>query len=122
MLQIGGDGAPRSCQFPLIVAIAFARIRADPLARVDLQRCGAGADHLPSLASSVAGGTDRLESPVGWGQLSTAGQRTLSRGLARRIDVKDNMAAPLSIKDAPNGFRCPPLCEALLFKERAERF
>ena len=43
-------------------------------------------------------------------------------GLARRIDVKDQIAAPLSIEDAANGFRCPAFRERLLLEERAEGF
>jgi hypothetical protein len=42
--------------------------------------------------------------------------------LARRIDVKDQIAAPLSIEDAANGFRCPAFRERLLLEERAEGF
>ncbi|MGZ3644601.1 MAG: hypothetical protein ACXVCM_12195, partial [Ktedonobacteraceae bacterium] len=36
VLQISGDGAPRRSRFPATVAIALARIRPDPLARVHL--------------------------------------------------------------------------------------
>ena len=42
--------------------------------------------------------------------------------MARRIDVKDQIAAPLSIEDAANAFRCPALGERLLLEERAEGF
>jgi len=42
--------------------------------------------------------------------------------LARRIDVKDQVAAPLSIEDAANGFRGPVFRERLLLEERAEGF
>ena len=42
--------------------------------------------------------------------------------LARRINVKDNVAATLSIEDAPNGFRGPAFGERILLEECAERF
>jgi hypothetical protein len=53
-LQIGRDGTPRAGQFTLIIAIALTCIRADPLARVHLQRRGARANHFPSLTPGVA--------------------------------------------------------------------
>jgi hypothetical protein len=114
VLQISGDGAPRRSQFPAIVAIALARIRPDPLARMHLKRRGARADHFPTLAPPVARRTDRIESTFGRRQCRIAGQRALPCGLACRIDVKDNVAAPLSIEDAANGFRGPPLSERML--------
>ena len=43
-------------------------------------------------------------------------------GLARRIDIKDDVAATLSIEDAANGFRGPAFGKAVLLEERAERF
>jgi hypothetical protein len=46
----------------------------------------------------------------------------LPGGLARRIDVKDQIATTLAIEDAANGFRCPALGERLLLEERAEGF
>src|SRR5713226_230616 len=78
--------------------------------------------HLPTLASSVARRTDRIESAFGSRQGRIAGQGALPCGLARRIDVKDQIAAPLSIEDAANGFRCPAFRERLLLEERAEGF
>jgi len=42
--------------------------------------------------------------------------------LARRINVKDQIAAPLSIEDTANGFRGPAFREGLLLEERAEGF
>jgi hypothetical protein len=42
--------------------------------------------------------------------------------LTRRIDVKDQVAAPLPIEDAANGFRCPAIRKRLLLEERAEGF
>ena len=54
----------RRSQLTAIVAIALARIRADPLARVDLQCCGARAHDLPTFASSVARSTDGIEPTV----------------------------------------------------------
>jgi hypothetical protein len=42
--------------------------------------------------------------------------------LARCIDVKDQVAPPLSVEDAANAFCCPSFSEAMLFEERAERF
>src|SRR6266702_7472006 len=62
VLQISRDGSQRRSQFTAIVAIALARIRPDPLARVHLKRCGARADHLTPLAPSVAGRTDGIKS------------------------------------------------------------
>jgi len=46
----------------------------------------------------------------------------LPGGLTRRIDIKDQIAATLSVKNAANGFRCPAIRERLLLEERAERF
>jgi hypothetical protein len=43
-------------------------------------------------------------------------------GLARRIDIKDDVTTTLTIENPANGFRCPPFWEALLFKERTEGF
>jgi len=94
VLQISDDGSQRRSQFTAIVAIALARIRPDPLTRVHLKRCGARAHHLPALASSVARSTDRIESAFGSRQGRIAGQGALPCGLARRIDVKDQIAAP----------------------------
>ncbi len=54
VLQIGRDGTPRAGQFTLIIAIALACIRADPLARVHLPRRGAHAHHFPRLSPGVA--------------------------------------------------------------------
>jgi hypothetical protein len=59
---------------------------------------------------------------LGRWQISTAGERPLPRGLARRVDVKDQVAVPLSIEDAANRFRGPPLYEAVLLKKGAEGF
>jgi len=59
VLQVAADSSQRRSQLSAIVAIAFARIRADPLARVDLQRRRACAHDLPTFASSVARSTDR---------------------------------------------------------------
>jgi hypothetical protein len=42
--------------------------------------------------------------------------------LTRRIDVKDNVAAPQAVENAANGFRGPAFRERLLLEERAERF
>ncbi len=122
VLQISRDGPQGRSQFPAIVAIALARIRPDPLARVHLKRCGARAHHLPTLASSVARSTDRIESAFGSRQGRIAGQGALPCSLACRINVKDQIAAPLSIEDAANGFRCPAFRERLLLEERAEGF
>src|SRR5438876_9520682 len=122
VLQISDDGSQRRSQFTAIVAIALARIRPDPLTRVHLKRCGARAHHLPALASSVARSTDRIESAFGSRQGRIAGQGALPCGLARRIDVKDQIAAPLSIEDAANGFRGPTFAEGMLLEKRAERF
>ena len=46
----------------------------------------------------------------------------MPRGLTRRVDVKDDVTATLSIKDAANSFCCPPLCEGMLLEERTEGF
>src|SRR5262249_13642989 len=62
VLQVGGDGLERARQFLPIVAIAAACVGADPLARVHLKSSGACTDHLTTLASLVAGRTDRIES------------------------------------------------------------
>ena len=63
VLQIGRDRSERRGQFIAIVAIALARIRTNPLARVHLKRGGPCADHFPTLAPPVARRTDRR--PVG---------------------------------------------------------
>jgi hypothetical protein len=42
--------------------------------------------------------------------------------LARCIDIKDDVATPLPVEDAANGFRCPPFREALPLEERTEGF
>ena len=107
VLQIGRDGSECGGQFTAIIAIALACIRADPLARVHLQRRGARADHLATLASSVARRTDGIQSASCCRQGGIAGQRALPCCLTRRIDVKDNVAARLSVEDAANGFRGP---------------
>ncbi len=92
VLQIGRAGSQCRSQLTAIVASALTRIRADPLARVHLQRRGACADHFPTFASSLARRTDRIESAFGHWQLRTAGERTLPRRRARGIHVKDNVA------------------------------
>src|SRR5256714_9132014 len=120
VLQISDDGSQRRSQFTAIVALA--RIRPDPLTRVHLKRCGARAHHLPALASEVSRSTDRIESAFGSRQGRIAGQGALPCGLARRIDVKDQRAAPLSIEEAANGFRGPTFAEGMLLEKRAECF
>ena len=87
-----------------------------------LQRRGACADHLPTLASSVARRTDGIKSASGCRQRRIAGQGALPCCLTRRIDVKDHIAVTLAVEDAANGFRGPPLCKALLLEERTEGF
>jgi hypothetical protein len=37
--------------------------------------------------------------------------------LARRIHFKDDVATPLAVEDAANGFCAPPVCETLLLEE-----
>ena len=122
MLQIGRDGAKCRGQFTAIIAIALACIRADPLARMHLKRRGARADHLTTLASSVARRTDGIKSASCCRQGRIAGQRALPCCLTRRIDVKDHVAATLPIEDAANRFRGPAFGKGMLLEERAERF
>ena len=122
VLQIGRDGSQGAGQFTLIIAIALACIRADPLARVHLQRRGACANHFPSLAPGVARCTDTIQSAPCCRQGRIAGQRPLPCGLPRRIDVKDKVAATLPVEDAANGFRGPAFGEGMLLEERAEGF
>ena len=122
VLQISRDGSECRGQFTAIVAIAFARISADPLARVHLKRGGARADHLPRLRPGSPGAQTASSRRRAAGKVGLHGQRPLPCGLTRRIDVKNQVAAPLSIEDAANGFRCPALGERLLLEERAEGF
>ncbi len=105
--QLGRDGLQCRGQFPAIIPIALVSIGANPLARVELSRCRACADHLTPLAPSVAGRTDGIESASCRWPRRIAGQRPLPCGLTRRIDVKDKVAARLSVEDAADGFRGP---------------
>lgn len=60
--QIGRDGLQGRGQFAAILPLAWASIGANPLSRGHLKCGGARADHLPTLAPSVAGRTDGIES------------------------------------------------------------
>ena len=107
VLQISRDGAPRRSQFTAIVAIALARIRPDPLARVHLKRGGARAHHLPTLASSVARRTDGTLVGV-WQQAREdrrAGRVAVRLGASHRRQRPDS--------GAPGDAKMPPMVSAV---------
>src|SRR5436305_14431946 len=91
----------------------------DPLARVHLERRGACAHHLTTLASRVAGRTDGIESASRGRQFSSSGQGSLPCCLARGIDIKNDVAPTISVPQTANAFRCPLFCETVLLDERA---
>ena len=94
-------------QLTAIIAIALACIRADPLTRVHLQHRGARAHHLTTLAPEVSRCTDGIKSASCCRQRRIARQRALPSCLTGRVDVKDHVAARLSVEDSANGFRGP---------------
>ena len=87
-----------------------------------LQRRGACADHLSSLASGVARGAGRVEPPFRCRECRIAGQCPLACGLPRGIDIKDNVAASLPINDAANGFCGPARGLAVMLEEGPKGF
>jgi hypothetical protein len=87
-----------------------------------LQRRGACADHLSSLAPGVARGAGRVEPPFRCREGRIAGQGPLARGLPRGIDIKDEVATPLPINDAANRFGGPARGLAGLLEEGPKGF
>ena len=120
VLHISGDGSQRRSQFTAIVAIALARIRPDPLPRVHL--CALWCARAPQRACVLSSQEHRRHPRRRLAAGKGGSQGALPCGLARRIDVKDQIAAPLSIEDAANGFRGPTFAEGMLLEKRAERF
>src|SRR5271167_1550024 len=104
------------------MAIAATCVGPDPLTSMHLKSCRACANHLAPLASAITWCTDRLESASRCRQRRVAGQRSLPCGLARRIDIKDDVTAALTVPQTTNALRCPPICETMLLEERAEGF
>ena len=120
VLQVGGDGLQCRSQLGTIVAIAPTCIGTDPLARMHLESGRAGAYHFPSFAPCVAWRTNCVESALCSRQFRRTRQRALPRCLACAIDIKDDVAATLSIPDATDGFWGPPFGKAGLLEEPAK--
>ena len=117
MRQIGGNGLESRGEFASIVAIASAGIGTHPLARMHLQRGGACADHLTSLASFVPRRTDGIEPSFRGRQCRIAGQGSLSCGLACGIHIEDDGATSLPIPKSTNALHGPSCHKAVLLEE-----
>jgi hypothetical protein len=122
VLQVDRDGTPRRSQLPAIVSIASICIGANPLARMHLQRRGAGADHIPRLSSGIARCADSFELPFRRRKCRVAGQSRLSWRLPGGIDIKDEVATPLPVEDAATRFGDPPRGLAVLLGESPRGF
>jgi hypothetical protein len=118
--QVGGDGLERQGEFIALVAVASVCVGADPLTGMHLKGDGPCADHFPSLASLVAWSADRIESALGRRQFRSAQQRQYACCLACGIDIKDDVAATLSIPHATEGFWGPPFGKAVVLEEPAK--
>src|SRR5712692_11064976 len=104
------------------MAIAATCVGPEPLPSMHLKSDRACANHLAPLASVIAWCTDRLKSASRCRQRRVTGQCALPCGLARRIDIKDEVTAALTVPQTANALRCPPIGETMLLEERADRF
>jgi len=92
------------------------------LAGVHLKGGRACPHDLTSLAACVTRRTHGIETASGSRQPRVARQCSLPGGLTCGIYIKDDVAMPLPVPDSTNGICAPPLCKAVLLKERSELF
>src|SRR6266571_4812879 len=121
-LEVALDGCHRPTQLCPVLAVARVAKGGKPLMGMGLQDGGAGADDFPSLAPSVARGTQRAQAPLGSRPIQCFRQGTLAGRLSRAINVEDEQVVPLSV---PQSARLLLLHEGtsqqILEKQRAQR-
>jgi len=91
----GRDGPTQFCP---VFPVAGVSKRAEKLMRMRLQNRGPAPHDFPSLASGVAGSTQRTQTPLGGRSICRLGQGALTGCLACSIHIEDKVAVPLPVE------------------------
>src|SRR6266849_10157590 len=122
-LQIALNGGHCPTQFLPVVTVPWVAEAAEPLMAMGLQDRAACADHFPTLAPSVAGGTEGTHARLRLRPILCPGQSALAGCLARAINVEDDPLFACSInKGACLSLVIQRAREQIGEKERAQGF